>query len=855
MKHQIICTYCENDFYTGEKGFGVSSASRGFPAKYKEELLKRGRYTPPKIPADTVLTPELCELMPESFSYFKIGKKYALGRVKLTGRVDDGYNSLAHFITVDKEEGGRWIEYASSPDFIYSTEDVSTGYCSDTKLRRGEAVNVNKVMNFLSFPGRAKIFEKMIKAALVCQRNGGKLVISDKYENILMWIGAVMYALPKKVSEALTFCSYTHDPENCTEDICGVFAKGTAYSPEKIKFPNVLFDMYEDIWPKDEQTDAYCSFIAASMSHDYRAVTRFNEFTEQYFDFKVPTYDITVAYGIYSVLNSGVESVSADDLKVCTVLLEHSIPALTVAVSEKLIAQSDILGQSEPVFMYRGLEAMCMAYPHASLAHKAAIREAVAKCVFMLMIGEHSDEQSFEAFYSKLDEMTDKSGFSMTDELMSTENRRKLTAILTYKPAKWKTAFAVKLLSDYIVKNDVPASSLTPDSPLGAFIADIVNSGEKAGIQLDNAISVISPLAPYCLTFCNAYARAFDALVSLEGGEDNSEQLRDRFAKLAASAQLENRDTLFGFFLENEDYKTLYACYSAMMSVCDGKTASALYTGHYESCFAVNADYSAEYLIRASEDYYAAAVKCGDDAKRACTREIFDVISAKKVVIPSSQACIDDICSRIELSPPSDSERELIKRMNEYVLRVRDVVPTGRLLTLVFALECEKIDNRKDYGNTKEALTQLTVKEKINLTRCEEDEWEDLFKWILPIFTELLLSAEEIEFIYDRFILNTEQSGEFFEEFTKEFIKHGKDESDYSELCRFLKFVYKCGSESDKEAVASQIRKLNSKRIEILTLNAETVYQDSPGSQDAFAELMSMPVKKGGFFSSLFKKK
>ncbi len=855
MKHQIICTYCENDFFTGENGFGTASASRGFPTQYIDQMISRGKYIPPKIPDGTVLTPELCELMPQSFSYFKLADgAYAAGKVKLTGRAPDGtYNSVAHFAILDPDESRCGVEYASSPDLITDTEAVPHGYCDDGVLRRGESVNLNKVMKFLSESGRSDMFVRMLKASLVCKRNNGKIIISDKPENILMWIGALNYALPQKAASALTFCTYTADPFSCAEDICGVFAKGTAYSPDKIKYPDVLFDMYEDIWPKDEPADEYCEYIANGMSHDYSAVRRFNEFAQRYFDFVEPTFNIDLAYGLYSVINGGIESVMPDTFKACTVLLEHSSPALMIGVSEKLISETDKLGESDPVSALRALSSVCLPYSHASLSHKTAIRECVCKCILMVMLGQYSDEQSFTAFYTKLSDVTSKAGFSLTNELMNGENRRKLVAILTYKPAKWKTEFAVGLLSDFIVKNDIPSSSFTADSPLGVFVCDIVNSGEKAGMHFENAVSVIRPSAPYARILCNIYCRAYSALEKLPEAEDNTVAFRDTFASIAASAQLEGRDKVFEFFLKSEDYRTLYAVYSAMMSVCDGKTASELYRGHYENCFAVNADYCTEYLIRATEDYYAAAVKYGDGAKKICAEEIFDVISAKKVVVPCNQACIDSICSYIELSPPSDSDRTMIDRMASYTQNVRGAALGGRLLCLVFALACERIDNKKDYGREKSHLAEITEKNKVVLT--DTDGWEDYLDWILPIFTELYLDSAEIEFIYDRFTLSAEQSEKFFEDFAKEFLKLGKNESDYTRFCHFLTFVFKRASVADREAVASLMKKLNSKRMELLSVNAEEVFSDSPASQDAFAELISMPVKKTGFFGGLFKRK
>ncbi len=855
MKHQIIYTHCENDFYTDEPGFGIASASRGFPIGYKTEVLKRARYTPPRIPDSTVLSPEICALMPENFSYFKVGEGvYALGRVKLTGRCDDGYNSVSHFIVLDRDDNTASIEYAGSSDLICSADAIPSGYCSDAKLDRGEAVNLNKVMKFLSDEKRQQIFARMLKAALVCKRNGGKVIIADKPENILMWIGAVTYALPSKAASALTFDTYVADPSLCREDICGVFAKGTAYSPDKVAYPDVVFDMYEGIWQNEEPVDEYCAYIANGMAHDYKLVYGFNDFVEKYFDFKEPTFDIDVAFGIYTLLKSGFTSVSPDTFKAGMMLLEHSSPALMLRVSEKMISEAETLGQADPVSMIRALSSLCMPYPHASVAHKTAIRECVCKCIFMLMIGEYSDEQSFETFYSKLDELTVKAGFSLTNELMSAENRRKLIAILTYKPSNWKTDFAVKLLVDFIVKNNISSASLTADSPLGTFVHEIVSSGEKAGVHLDNAVSVISPLSQYCMVLCSAYSRAYAALSELSEAGDNTEAFRQRFAEIAAAAQLENRDKLFEYFMKDEDYKTVYTVYASMMKICDGKTASDLYTGHYQNCFSVNADYCSEYLVRATEDYFATACSCGDGAKKRSAEEIFDVIYAKKVVVPSNQACIDDICSRIQLSPPSDKERERIEKMSAYMENVRGVKPTGKLLTLIFALECEKIDNKKDYTAQRSALEELTSKEKVNLSR-EEGEGEEYFGWILPIFAELLLEPEEIEFVYDRFILSKEQSEMFFEEFAKEFIKLGKDDSDYTRFCHFLKFVFKKGSESDKEVVASLIKKLNSKRMEILTVNAENVFSDAPAQLDAFSELISMPVKKQGFFSGLFKKK
>ena len=123
---------------------------------------------------------------------------------------------------------------------------------------------------------------------------------------------------------------------------------------------------------------------------------------------------------------------------------------------------------------------------------------------------------------------------------------------------------------------------------------------------------------------------------------------------------------------------------------------------------------------------------------------------------------------------------------------------------------------------------------------------------MLPLFAENA-EAEEIPYVYGLFRLSTPQSSKFTEQFCTEWLQYGKQHSDYSDFCTFLRFVFTELGADELQEVADKVHKLNTRRMDQLKLDAETAFSSDFAMKEKFELLLSMQPKKKGFFG-LFRK-
>lgn len=853
MKHQIICTKTEKDFYSGESGLGVLCADRGFPASLVPKMLEKSEYTPVQMPSDIELTRDLCEMMPKTFMYTVIDGTRVLMQNTFVGREGGDDVGVAHWVVPDEDESELPIEYYRSPSFLSNTEQLADGYCDDDALALGTNVNVNKVMKFIS-SGRENIFAQLVKRVLVCRRNKQRIIIADSPDNVPLWIGAVSYALPKKLAKSVTFCTYEFDPMTAQTDICGAMPDGTAYSPDRCDEGHVIFDAYAEIYPDDELNEDYFKFLINGMTHDYSEIEKFNKFVENSFDFSEPCYDICIAYTAYTVLKNGVLAVDAENFEACASLLGYCRLSLSVAISEKLCSQCAEAGTLPPSHLLRVLATVCSPYRCVSAVHRDNIRAAVAQCVLMAFIRKDNDREVFNRFYNELKKITAKVGFSLPCELMSDGNRKKITAILGYDPCEWKAELVLGQLLEYLKESKKEYEPLSADSPFGKFVCDIVSSGEKNGTSLSLAVCAVKLLGINNILLSSAYSRCVSSFDGKEEDAENIEKLRSCFAEICADRCFACRREVYDYFVRLEEYDTLYAVFDKMMRTVDIETCSKLFKEMCDNYFSVIEDYSNGYFVSATELYYGIAKNNGRVYTAQAAEEIFFAVNKKGVITPSGDEYIASIALRIPLACPESGDRATLGELVRYVTQVKGEKVSGRLLALVFGIECEKIDNIEEYYKVKETLKALTESEKVVLLGCDENDWHDYFNWILPIFTELMLDGKEISFVRSCLITTPEQKAEFCRAFAKECIRQGRD-GDYSALCKFLEFLFDEGEDCEREAVAAVLKKLNAKRLDALCVSAEECFGSQPVKLDSFNALLSMPVKKTGLFGSFFKKK
>ena len=315
-KHQVIYTSCRKGIKGSGSGFQIYSYDKDFGKITHFGVDRMFGYNHPELPAGQVMTDELAPTMPKSFSFFSLNDNFSmlasrnyLGRDYMgkTGRFG---NFLNHFIFFcDEEIVGYPVEYYCTaslktelPSEWVNSEEIPP-YLPAPQLEKGSVVNFESIANFLSPKGRAEIFSKMLTAFLLATDNERKILIADSEENIIFWIAAITYALPKNLAKKISFDTYAFNPAMSSAQICGVVKEGTYYN-DSLKERHFVFDLLNNSFPDIAVCD-YAENLSKNFSN--------REETEKFFLFladtvsanalTTPNKNIIDGYTMYLLLN------------------------------------------------------------------------------------------------------------------------------------------------------------------------------------------------------------------------------------------------------------------------------------------------------------------------------------------------------------------------------------------------------------------------------------------------------------------------------------------------------------------------------------------------------------------------
>ena len=111
------------------------------------------------------------------------------------------------------------------------------------------------------------------------------------------------------------------------------------------------------------------------------------------------------------------------------------------------------------------------------------------------------------------------------------------------------------------------------------------------------------------------------------------------------------------------------------------------------------------------------------------------------------------------------------------------------------------------------------------------------------------MEPEAIPFVYGLFRFNTPQSSKFTQVFCDEMLDQAKHQSDYSEFCVFLRFVFTTLGADELQEVADKVNRLNSKKLDQLKQDAESAFSQDFALKEKFEYLLSIQPKRRGLFS------
>ena len=866
--HQVIYCCRKCGLYGGKAGFGLLSADRNFPNNNSFGAALYS-YRAPELGNGVELTERIISCLPVSYS-FRCGKgEYAMTRSAALGK--DPFGSGADYIShsVLFGEGDTAIypaDLIGSPMFavkppheaVYS--ETGTAYLPEPVISVSGAVTVNKVMKFLAAGDNFRIFVNMLWAVMHKDEYGKKLVICDEQENIVLWITAINYVLPRPFARKISFSTYVYDPKAENVDICGVVAKCTAYSEDYANDGGFfVFDIpagsYFEAPELSYAEKKLFVFLEEALLHDYDLIRAFHTYLKLYTDLEKAAPELAGAYLMYRA--SGAFSPEAfknvNFSEFCEIA---DFSGKYARYSGKLLLSEAILRVSETTlgwgadYVEKLLVFMAGVYKDASLAVRTGFRSLSVDSIPIMLYNKEATSASFLSYYKNVTQLTDFCGIDLCAELMSAKSRTALLLVIK-QHIEWKANFVLNLISDYVHKHDVGYENLLADEPLGKFLADAAAERYACGSDEEVSVQILTSYIDNVKRFCTVEETLEN--VRTEGdGTARLVNLNKAFSDIAAAELAEKRRELFDFLSEAEKYDLMWDVYSRMLNTFDMKKLTALFNEHYSGYFAVCPSYYEAYICEAIETYYAIYKKKKPAEIAEAEHVLFDILTVNDLITPSSDEIVSGVISGIKLSDRSKDTEHKIKEIQRYVTQIQGKQITGKLLCLVFGLKVKAIKNRKDFVASKDALAEITADERVNLTQFADDEAIPFLEWLLPAFTENA-APEEVQTVYDMFSLSTSQSVKFTEEFCREFLTAGKNESDYSGFCKFLRFAFvRLGLEETQE-ISYQVHKLNQKRLDRLKEDAKTAFADDYTIAEKFNNMMEATPKRRSIFD-IFKK-
>ena len=249
-----------------------------------------------------------------------LGKDYD----KVRGRMG---NLLSHMYSFSTDALCVYpMQLFGSPDYRVSIEQEEfdgtkpVDYLPEIdEVRCGTNVNAESIRRFLS-EGRVQMFCHMLSAVLR-RENIHKIILYDTHENIVMWLGAIEFALPLQCAREVSFSSYEKNPLMSEFDIrgavvgmsdgnCRDYAAGGQF---------YVFDGIHKDYPKFDISEDYFQYVLKiRLTFLQESPGDFFEFIEQY-AYEKADCDIFRGFKLYQLIYGKTEEFREED---CNAALE-----------------------------------------------------------------------------------------------------------------------------------------------------------------------------------------------------------------------------------------------------------------------------------------------------------------------------------------------------------------------------------------------------------------------------------------------------------------------------------------------------------------------------------------------------
>jgi hypothetical protein len=870
-RHQIIYTSCMRGINGINDGQQIFSYDADFQDSKSEAVRSLFTYQAPALEAGVTMSEEIALTMPKAFIFRKLDNGTCavtlntyLGRDYM-GSAGRFGNQLSHSIICD--EG----EYTCYPCEFYGSEMLRDNmpygevnnpekptFLPTPKLIKGyRGVEIKNVIEFLGVDNRMAIFENMLHAMLSFELERKRIVICDKPDNIIMWIAALEYTLPLKIALNINFTTYEYDPSLSRSQICGVVPNGTKYNPQVYESlqQHFVFDLYRnDIVDFKIKGDFY-DFIKVAMSFSHDILKSFHEFLMNSYSYSNADLEYINAYSLYKLRSDGISEINRESfVNAVSFAKKFAQDREKVALIKQLLSEKDKILTFDNNYSLDVYRHIIGSYGSLSALIQEQTKNAVIEIILNSFLRTDKSKEEFAGFYTGLEELSNKAGFSIASELMNEKNHKKIFSVIQYDVSDWKLAFIIKVLCDFVKVKGIPVDELRIEKPIGKLYADIVQSVYK--INENNGFYVATRIFE---EFSNNHKyltyialNLDEVMLKLDSGKASARSLWQYFYQVTAKSQYENRNAVFSTLNDYNRTEQMYGLFESLLNRNpDSTDGDILFKEHFKSFVTVNRNYSQDYLPQILGAYYNYVKSARNRDIAPIEKELLDIIHQNKLDAPFVDELIDNIVKKIPLGSQSKENTKIVMDIFDYNFNYRHQTICGKVLPILVGMNIEKIKSNKDLPPLIAKLETFVDDKKVNLLGLTERDADKYLKWIVPYITNSCQTSDDLIKIYNFFDMSSNISEIYIIMCANDYLEQSECDKSYNIFCEFLKFLFTVKHTNGLEATGKVLRKLSKQKLELIDIDVKIFFGKDRNALHNWDEIKKISLSNNSLLKTI----
>ena len=855
-KHQLIYTSCRRGMYAVYDGLNIFSHDRGITDENQFGKIKKFfGYHEPTITGDVLkfffpeygdecverLYPEdetdengfklntvflehyrmnpqetvfpmqdaLIDRMPHSFIYEKLEDgSYAFARVSYLGHDYIGASSrfgnfLSHIVWFDDENLPEHYpcEYFGSDMLIDRIDNALVSnpeppsYLPEPEPEIGYTVSFDTVSDFLHEENRTEIYKNMLHALMNSCRDGKRILICDREENVIMWIAALEYAFPIKNISDINFSSYSYSPSDMknASKICGVIPYGTDYSYEKYESDCYVFDLFQNKYPEFNNDDKFFDFVATCFDLSKESLADFHQFLTDGYFYQSYDEDICSAFALYDFMTDGISNTDENSLKSAIGFSERYASKQGKAeLLQIIIRDSGFVSCSNEVF------AVLTNY---IFKNSISLGQDTMQAISNLVIGRIlanilNPDISFDDFAAcchAAESDHNGSPFNVLEEMLKAENYNRFinTVINCGNPDKIK--YLTERLSGYVKQHNVSISNDFIETKEGKLYYAFLNTIYRVDTQIgyDVTVSILNEFNTSALSLLSMALFLEGIILDIPDTSDVTEKLWDNVFEKIAKDHILEISAVNNILLTNRRLNDVFKLYSAnIASASAANTAYEIFSSNYRDVIVKDGEYAGQYAAQVMKQYYD-KLKCFSPSESdQYLKSLLKLIIQNNLKTEFTLELIADISNNIPLNGKHD--KVLVNEIYHYQKRYFPNRINNRILLIAAASEIESGIAFGSWRDIINKLDEIFFAGQVSLSVCDREEEKIYMEWLMPNVFSMCSSGCDFRRIFKYYEMSDDQKKSFILYFADSFIRQIKKSDDrIPYFCRYITIVLK----------------------------------------------------------------